>query len=554
MPDGRVHILCYNEKLKENPMQKENVKKSIIYSGLIGTGGYFFAKLISLFYVIPLNTILGSEQYINFYGTAYTFYSYFLNIFSAGFPFAVATLVAKYTTKNDPKTILLIKRISISFLSLTGFVGMVCMMLISWPLANVISAGSDTQTMQVILCILAVALFFVPVLSAFRGFIQGRKEIEEYAFSQTFEQIFRVGFLLSVSALLVYVFGMERKWALYASVASTVVAAVAGLIQIFVFDKKVTAHIAGQAACQKTRAVNSQKLLREFILLAIPYFVVAILGYSDSLYNSLLLPIGLQLKGYTEAQYNLILAGFNYSGTKIIAIPMILAPGFTAAIIPHITSALEEKNIRLVRKNVIDCLNIILYIGLMLSFCIFIYAKPIFYVMFSSSDLDLSGSILRWMAIEAFTGTLMPVITNIMMALGLRRYVLRRLLYYSVIKGVLMVPLIWLTGYPGAVLSSLIGAIYLIYSNLKEVHRAFGVPFKGMLHKAVVEIAVCFLMWGCASLLTAIGLDGSAGSRWFCFIKLAVNGILTVGLYLALTGVLQVPQSVFHFNINRKKA
>ena len=539
-------------------MRKENVKKSIIYSGLIGTGGYFFAKLISLFYIIPLDSILGSAQYMNFYGTAYTFYSYFLNIFSAGFPFAIATLVAKYTTKNDAKTILLIKRISIAFLSLTGFVGMVTMMLLSYPMANVISGGEDVQVMQIVLCILAVALFFVPVLSAFRGFVQGRKEIEEYAFSQTFEQIFRVGFLLSVSALLVYVFGMERKWALYASVASTIVAAIAGLVQIYIFDQKMTISITQQAKTQKTGARNSKKLFREFVLLAIPYFVVAVLGYSDSLYNSLLLPLGLQLKGYTGETYDLILAGINFSGTKIIAIPMILAPGFTAALIPHITSALEEKNFKLVRSNVLDCLNIILYIGFMLAFCIFVYARPINYVMFSSSDLDLSTGILQWLSIEAFTGTLLPVITNLMMALGLRKYVVKRLLYYTIIKGVLMVPMIWIVGYPGAMLSSLIGAIYLIYANLEEASNVYHIKFKGLIHKFLIEVIACLLLWGTASLLNMIGLDGSEGSRVACFLKLALNGLVGVGVYVAFTTIMQLPQTVFHIDINkyfsRKKA
>ncbi len=538
-------------------MQNENVKKSIIYSGLIGTGGYFFAKLISLFYVSPLNSILDSAQYTNFYGTAYTFYSYFLNIFSAGFPFAVATLVAKYTTRGDAKTILLIKRISISFLSLTGFIGMVTMMLISYPLAHVISDGNDVKTMQTVLCILSIALFLVPVLSAFRGFVQGRKEIEEYAFSQTFEQIFRVGFLLSVSCLCVYVLGMERKWALYASVSSTVVAAIAGLAQIIAFDKKKMPAIQQQAKMQKTKAVPAKKLFREFILLAIPYFVVAVLGYSDSLYNSLLLPIGLQLKGYGE-QYDLILAGFNFSGTKIIAIPMILAPGFTAALIPHITVALENRNMKLVRSNVLDCLNIILYIGFMLSFCIFVYAGPINYVMFSSADLELSTSILKWLAVEAFTGTILPVITNLMMALGLQRHVLKRLLYYTIIKGVLMVPLMWLVGYPGAILSSLIGATYLIYSNLKEASRVYQIKFKGLIHKFILEILACFLLWGTASVLNWIGLDGTEGSRWLCFVKLAINGLIAVGVYGAFTALMQIPQTVFHLDLNahfvRKKA
>lgn len=536
-------------------MPKGKVKKSIIYSGLIGTGGYFFAKLISLFYVIPLSSILDSATYTNFYGTAYNIYSYFLNIFSAGFPFAIATLVAKYSAKEDAKTILIIKRISILFLSLTGFVGMLVMCALSGPIAHLVATSSDPaiiQIMQIVLCILGVAIFFVPVLSAYRGFVQGEKEIEEYAFSQTFEQIFRVGFLLSASCLCVYALGMERKWALYASVSSTVIAAIAGLIQIIRFDRKSNKRLQKEAAIQKTHAIPTKKLFREFILLAIPYFVVAVLGYSDQIYNSILLPLGLKSGQYLPEEYDTIISAFNFSGGKIIAIPMILAPGFTAAIIPHITTALEEKNIRLVRSNVIDCLNIILYIGFMLSFCIFIYAKPITYILFSSKNLELSSSVLRWLALEGFTGTLMPVITNIMMALRLRKSVLKRLFIYTLIKGILMVPMIWLIGFPGAILSSMIAAIYLVYSNLKEMAETYGIHFKGLIHKFVIEFMICLCMWLVAFLLTKIGLDGVGGSRVFGFFKLGINGLFVVLFYIGMSLFFQIPQTIFHFKLKRK--
>ena len=104
-------------------MEKKNsVKNSVIISGLIGTGGLFVAKLLGLVYSIPFSSILGSEAYMGYYGQAYNIYSYVLNVFTAGFPFAVATLVARYTVLKDAKTVLLVKKISLSFLAyIDGF-------------------------------------------------------------------------------------------------------------------------------------------------------------------------------------------------------------------------------------------------------------------------------------------------------------------------------------------------------------------------------------------------------------------------------------------------
>ena len=76
-----------------NTKKSDSVKKSIVLSGLIGTAGLFIAKMLGLFYSIPLSNILGSDAYMSYYGTAYRIYSYILNVFTAGFPFAIATHV-----------------------------------------------------------------------------------------------------------------------------------------------------------------------------------------------------------------------------------------------------------------------------------------------------------------------------------------------------------------------------------------------------------------------------------------------------------------------------
>ena len=84
-------------------------KQSIIAGGLISSAGIFFAKFIGLFYAVPYNSMLGTADNLAYYGVAFNIYSYLLNICTAGFPFAIATLIAKYSTRGDYQTSLLIK-------------------------------------------------------------------------------------------------------------------------------------------------------------------------------------------------------------------------------------------------------------------------------------------------------------------------------------------------------------------------------------------------------------------------------------------------------------
>jgi O-antigen/teichoic acid export membrane protein len=531
-------------------MEESKVKKSVVLSGLVSTGGLFVSKLIGLLYTIPFSYILSNDAFTSMYGSAYRIYSYFLNVFTAGFPFAISTLVAKYSVLNDAKTVLEIKRIALRFLSILGAVGMLVFAILSPFIAPVMMKNEQyVSTMRNVLLILSIALFLVPVLSAYRGVVQGRKEMTEYAFSQTFEQLFRVGFLLSAAFLTVYVLKMDRVWALYAAVASTSVAAMAGLWQIIRFDRKHMKQIVEEAGIQTLPAVDIKLLYKEFFAIALPYMGVAVLGYSDDIFNAVLLPIGLNLHKYTATQIDTITSTINFAGTKLTAIPMILAPGFSAALIPHMSEALEVKNYKLVRKNIMECLNIIVFIGLPVSFCIFAYATPICATLFYTDDLSMAASVTRWIAIEGFLGALAPVITNMMMALRLRKSVIRKLIIYTLIKGLSFVPLVMGFGFAGAVLSSLFGAIYLISSCLLEMKREYAISLKRMAQNAIGTI-FCTLCLGIVCFaLSHMGL-GVYSSKMVTFLAMAANGLISVLVFAGVSLLLNIPQALFHFNLD----
>ena len=525
-------------------------KKSIIVGGLIGTGGLFVSKLIGLAYTIPFSYILQSEAYQSVYAQSYNIYAYLLTIFQSGVPFAVATLVARYIALEDAKSVILVKKIAFAILGLTGFVGMILL----FTLSNVIAPAMVAKNVDIMancLKILSLAIFLVPVLSAFRGYYQGLKEMEEYAFSQAFEQVFRVAFLLSTACLVVYAFGWDKKYALYAAVMSTSVATIAAIAQFAYFDRKHQYVVDAMASKQTKACRSAKKIFNEILILAIPYLVVAILGNIDQIFNGFLLPTGLKMH-YNAKDTTTVISASNYVAGKLNAIPMILGPGFATAIIPHISEALSKKNYKLVKKNVLDSINVVLYVAIPVSFCIFAYAGPLNYTLYYSENLELCTFVVQWMALEGFLSTLAQLVTNLMVSLELRKYVLKNLAIGVLIKGVLLIPFVWIMGIAGAIISSLIGTGYILYKNLKEIHDVYNISY----HKTmiiVIRILIGLLaLWITSILLSKLGLYGVEGSKLVCLFKMCLNGLLSVIVYVVVTLYLKVPQSIFHFQLRKK--
>lgn len=530
-------------------------KKSIIAGGLIGTGGFLIAKAIGLVYSIPFSSILGSDAYMSYYGSAYRIYSYMLNVFTAGAPMAIATMVAKYVTRNNFKTVLRVRQMSLLVMGFLGFAGMLAMFALSGVLAGVMSEGTEEgrAIMATALKLLSIAIFFVPLLSAYRGFIQGCKEMEEYAFSQAYEQIFRVAFLLGLSCLLVYGFHMSSVYALYVGVLSTSVAAFVAIFQISRFSKASAADLKKASRRQRVKAVALQPLFREFILLCIPYLLFAIIGYANDIYDAVLLPLGLKHSSYTMEQIQTMTSAANYVGIKLTAIPMILSPGFVAAIIPHITSALETKNYKVVRKDILECVNIVLFIALFLSFAIFWYAKPLFFTLYYTDDLNLAATSVRWIAIEGFFGTITPVISSMMMACRLRKRLLVQMGISAVIKGVLMVPMVMWWGIAGATISTVISYAWIIYYSLREMGWMYDVSFRSTL-KVLIQTSLCLIAMAlCAFLLTKIGLGNTSAGRTLCLIGMLVNGVLSSLVFMVCAFYFGIPQRLFHFRLRSRR-
>lgn len=530
---------------------KPRIKQSFIAGALTSSAGIFVSKALGLLYVSPLSRMAGADNTV-FYSYGYTYYNILLQICSAGLPFAIAALVSKYATRNDYKTVLLLRKLAMSIMLGMGFILCVTFLFIANPLAKQ-ALGSQASVEDVAILvnvfrILVLSVLTVPFLSSFRCFWQGLKELKPYAFSQVLEQFVRVFSMLALGAFCVYVLQLDGIYAIYMAMFSTFLAAAVALIYYFKFDKQHISWVRRAARAQEKRAAKPKKVILELIAFGLPFAISSILGNSMDIVNNTFFMGEIVKVGYTQQEGMTILSMIQYQSLHLIAIPQVLATGFPSGIVPYMTSALERRDIRQLKRYIGECLDVVMYIGIPLCMCLCFLAKPIYSLFYGTQDLDLGASVLQWSTTVAIVGTFSPICTSMMMTLKMRGQVLIYLAITFAFKLISFFPMVQTMGWQGAIVSSALASCVLIFLSLKAINNRYGMNYwKNILHLGKIIICV-IAMNGVFVLFDLFGIDGSYSGIIVNFLILALKGSLGIAVYVWVSFLLHLPQALLHRN------
>ena len=69
----------------------------------------------------------------------------------------------------------------------------------------------------------------------------------------------------------------------------------------------------------------------------------------------------------------------------------------------------------------LDSINVVLYVAIPVSFCIFAYAGPLNYTLYYSENLELCTFVVQWMALEGFLSTFAPLVTKFNGVIGIKK-------------------------------------------------------------------------------------------------------------------------------------
>jgi O-antigen/teichoic acid export membrane protein len=531
-------------------MNKEKMKQSLLIGALTSSFGIFVSKLLGLLYYSPLSAIAG-ESNMAFYSIVYTYYDLLLQISQAGIPFAIASLVAKYYSKQDYKTVLLVRKMGTSIVMglcvLTGLF----LTLMSGPLARqslgISAPAQDIQNLRIMFNILTIAVILVPLLSALRGYIQGLKRLDLYASSQVLEQFVRVFSIILFSYLFVRMMHFDNIWAIFVAIAAASLGAFAAFAYTRLLSRRDVRNVEVLAKKQEKEALmNEKEIVKEILFLGIPYVIISFLGTAGPLINTtFFMDYMTRVNGPSVYESAKLSAGILQANVaKISNIPSVLALGFGSGMVPYLSESLESHDHRKITMQINQILDTVFFILMPMIVIFIFFARDIYFIMYGNHNLDLGTTLFAVSNIQIFLGTVAPIFSSIMMSLKLRKEAIITLIISFLAKLITFFPLVRFFGAYGMIYSSGVYYLIQIVCYFYSLKKNFGINIKGTSRRFVKILISSLLMVIPAFALRSL-IPFGYDSRVIDIGIMGVLGLIMLGIYYAVSVYFRLPQKIF---------
>ena len=204
------------DKKRMNHDKKVLVKNTFLQGAFISTLGIVISKILGILYVIPFHAIV-KEQGGALYGYAYTIYSLFLGLSISGIPLAISKIISEYQTLGYYSAKERVFRIGKRLSMILGLIAFIVLFIFAPAIAHAVlgdlTGGNTIEQVTFVIRVISTAIIIVPLLSIYRGYLEGHKYLTPSSVSNVIEQIVRVCTIIFGSYLTLKVFHQSLETA-----------------------------------------------------------------------------------------------------------------------------------------------------------------------------------------------------------------------------------------------------------------------------------------------------------------------------------------------------
>lgn len=457
-------------------MSNETSNKLIKGAAILGMAGIVI-KFLGAFFRIPLTNWMGDTG-MAYYAVAYNVYSVFLVLSTAGIPVAISKMVSERIAVKNYGGAHKVFKVSFFLLFALGIISFAICFFGAEYIAGLFKIEEAAMSLKAI----APALFFVPLFSAFRGYFQGRQNMNPTAVSEICEQLIRVIVGLSLS------YAVYKTSLINAAAGATFGASagsIAGLAIIFVIYMLNRRVIHTKIEKNPTIYESTRSILWKILAIAVPIVLGAEIWPIMNNIDTAIIVNRMTATGWSldeaKSLYG-VLTGFCNS---LIAFPQVFTQAVAISLVPAISSAFAQKDGPNVVKNVQLGMRTTMIMGFPCAFGIFALAEPILLLLYpkQAASAMTAAPTLMLMSISVIFLAVAQTQTGVLQGIGKQVVPVKNLLIGVLVK----VAVTWiLVGIPklninGAVIGTMVAYVIALLLNQRDVKKYTGAEFDFML-------------------------------------------------------------------------
>ncbi|MEG1834924.1 MAG: polysaccharide biosynthesis protein [Oscillospiraceae bacterium] len=525
--------------------QKQRKSQSLLNGALILAVATMIVKVIGMFYKIPLSNMMGAVGR-GYFESAYNLYIPIYTLSMAGLPVAVTKLVSQQVALKRFRDVKMTYKVAARLFLIAGILGTVVLILAAYPYAYI------AKNMEAIPSIIAIApsIFFCCMMSIYRGYYNGLRNMTPTAISQVCEAGGKLVFgLICAKAVITFgyaqfekglpVFGQmvsDEAGALsaiypYSAAAASMgvtIGTVIGMIYMMLRHKIKGDGITKAELSASPNPMRSNTIVKTIIAIAIPVVLSSLVFSVTNLIDSLTIQSRLEymISGnldFIKQMYStqLLSAGildgdikdFLYGAYALSYDFQNLIPSLTMTLgvsaIPALAAAYAVKDKRNLKTSVESVIRVTMMIALPGGLGLAILAKPILTLLYengkSAPAITIAAPVMAAICSTIFLMAVSQPMTNILQAIGKESVPVKSLALGAIVKVVANYIFIGIPALNinGAVIGTILCYVVIVAYNLTAIMRAEKIKINFM--SVFIKPLFCALLSGVAA-YTSFGI------------------------------------------------
>ena len=505
----------------------DDKSQNYLHGAAILTAGVLIMKVLGFLYKVPIANIIGPDGYSMFFET-YSVYNVFLTLSTAGLPIALARMISEANAEKREMQTRRTFTVAWWTFFVIGLVFSLIMLLFSKQLAADIlhnpPAAASIRAM-------APSVLLVCLVSAFRGYTQGKGNMVPTTVGQVLEVLVKVAVGLSLSYVLIRS-GKNKAIGSAGAIFGVTAGSLAALLYMYLYKKK---NYPEHMLEDPDRPDSDREILFRFLKIGIPIAVgssvLAILNLVDS---SLCMGRLQSAAGFSLEKAQTLYGVYGEAQT-LFNLPAALITPMTIAVVPAITAAIVKGENDNATKISEDSMRIVSALAMPMGIGLAVLSEPIMRVIYKDGH-EAAPTLLAIMGLAAFFVCMVLMENAILQAAGKELLPMITLVIGGLAKVILNYflvadPRIHIYGAPVGTFAS-----YLIMFVINFVFMCFVLDKNPKLHIILVKPLACSAVMGLSAWISyRIFAHFLHGGRIMMMACLAVAMAIAIVIYLVMT-------------------